>query len=387
MWERNIWKEQPGKFQMYLDRIPRLISYHDTWMSIDPIHGCPYHCKYCVLRYGDKTGVRPQVIASPEETLKQLLGHPFFRSGITPLAIGNETDMLHPLNSAYLIELLSILQSEGITNSISLITKTPLHDGVLDKIRKFESLKILFYLSYSGLGKNLEPGFSDENFRTNFLRVKQHGFPIIHYWRPLLPENTTTEAIHTMLEFVSGIADASIICGLKLHPELSKIINTSRSIHIPDYYMDKHGEWLETAVLDGILAMAKQVCPDYPIYRHGSCALAYVLSRPNHTATIYQKEICLPSRCPARQRGICSSSQHVPHSDRVIALLRSMGRNSHFHYAVDSITIEDDFTQEEFIYMLHVLNYPIKVKQVDYQNIYRGSIFGDQPGLNHQTGL
>lgn len=368
---------------MYLDRVPRLISYHDTWMSIDPIHGCPYQCAYCVLRYGDKTGVRPQVIASPEETLKQLTQHPFFRPGITPLAIGNETDILHPLNKDYLIDLLGIFQAGGITNPISLITKTPLQNETLENIRKLDRLRIVFYLSYSGLGNHHEPGFRDENFRENFIRVKQWGFPIVHYWRPLLPENTTSDAIIRMLEFVSTVADASVVIGLKLHPELSKIINGSGGIRIPQDYLDKYGEWLEASAIDEIFATANRICPDYPIYRHGSCALARVLSKPNHTATIYQKDICLPSHCPMTQRNVCTSHRTVPNKDQVTLLLQSIGRNPPFQYSEDCIAIDDTFTQEEFIYLLHVLNYPVKVQQIEYQNIYRGSIFSSQPETNN----
>jgi DNA repair photolyase len=370
---------------MYLDRVPRLISYHDTWMSIDPIQGCPYQCVYCVLRYGDKTGVRPQVIASPEETLRRLTQHRFFRLGITPLAIGNETDMFHTLNCDYLVELLTTFQSAGITNSISLITKTPLKEEVLERIQKLDRLKVLFYLSYSGLENALEPGFRDENFRANFIKVKQFGFPIVHYWRPLLPENTTQEAIIRMLEFVSAFADASIISGLKLHPELSKIINGSGGIRIPEAYLSTYGEWLEANAIEEIFSTAKRLCPDYPIYRHGSCALACVLSRPNHTATIYQEDICLPSRCSSTQRSICAQARSIPSADKIGQLLISLGKSENFDYATDCIRIHEEFSQEEFIFLLHVLNYPIKVRQVNYQNIYRGSIFAGQQTVNNKA--
>jgi hypothetical protein len=241
----------------------------------------------------------------------------------------------------------------------------------------------MFYLSYSGLGNDFEPGFRDQDFRENFTKVKHLGFPIVHYWRPLLPENTTQDAIFRMLQFVSTVANASIIIGLKLHPALSKILNNPGGIDIPENYLDKYGEWLEISAMDTIFATARKVCPDYPIYRHGSCALACVLSRPNYTATTYQKEICLPSHCPTTQREICYGNQSIPKSDEVGALLRLMKKNSSFEYAKDCITISGRFTQEEFIYMLHVLNYPIQVERLDYQNIYRGSIFARQQGLNN----
>jgi len=368
---------------MYLDRVPRLISYHDTWMSIDPIHGCPYHCAYCVLRYGDKVGVRPQVIASPEETLKQLTQHPFFRPGKTPLAIGTETDMFHPFNRDYLINLLSMFQTGGITNPISLITKAPIQNETLEKIHELDHLRVILYLSYSGLGNTYEPGFRDEDFRANFSKVKHWGFPIIHYWRPLLPENTTPDAIVHMLEFVSSISNASAITGLKLHPELNKILSAGKIIPIPEQYKQRTGEWLDDSVLDRIHATAKKICPNYPIYRHGSCSLAYVLAQPNHTATVYQTDICLPSQCPAAQRKICMNQRNIPKRQTVQSALRSIGRDSTFNYEEGAIFIDNRFTQEEFIYLLHSLIYPLKVRQIEYQNIYRGTIFADQPGADN----
>jgi len=206
------------------------------------LHPTPYQCAYCALKHANNTGVRPRPIASPSECVQHLLDYPFFVLGYTPIAIGNETDMLHPINREYLVELLVALQSARVSNTISLITKAPLNDQILSRIRAIPNLKIVVFLSYSGLGPRLEPNFTDRRFRENFRAVKSHGFPIVHYWRPLIPDNTSATQIRDMLSYVSTVADASVIVGLKLHPELNRVLALDGQLRIPDRLMNVHGE-------------------------------------------------------------------------------------------------------------------------------------------------
>jgi len=363
---------------MYADKVPRIISYHDSWISLDPIHGCSYQCAYCVLRHANNTGVRPRPIASPDECVQHLLDYPFFVLGYTPIAIGNETDMLHPLNREYLVQLLVALQSARVSNPISLITKAPLNDQILSRIRAIPNLKILVFLSYSGLGPRFEPNFTDRRFRENFRVVKSHGFPIVHFWRPLMPNNTSVTQIRDMLSYVSTVADASVIVGLKLHPELNRVLALDGRLRIPSRLMDVHGEWLEPEIIERIYSEASLLCPDYPLYHHTSCALARVLAQPNHTATIFRKDICPPSHCPKSQRAICEQSRGMPSVAEIVNALSALGRPAVFRSLPDRIEVDDVVTQEEFSYLLHRLNYPLKVRAIRFENLYRGSIHLDQ---------
>jgi DNA repair photolyase len=368
---------------MFADKVPRPISYHDTWISIDPIEGCPYQCVYCVLRHANKTSVRPEVLMAPDECARQLLNFPLFTFGRTPLAIGNETDMMHPFNQEYLIDLLRALQSASVSNPISLITKTPLTDKILERIRSIKGLRIVFFLSYSGLGPTYEPNFADQRLRENFHRVRAHGFPLIHYWRPLLPNNTSPSQIRNMLSFVSSIADASVIVGLKLHPELNDILTRDAPISIPDHLMDVHGEWLEPQIVEEIHLEANHLCPDYPLYRHASCALASILARPNHTATIYREDICPPSHCLAAQRAICRGAQVMPSDTEVAEAFSKLGRIPHFERLPDRVVVDEVVSQEEFSYLLHALNCPLEVTAIRFENLYRGSIHANQREASH----
>lgn len=366
---------------MYADKKPRVISYHDTWISLDPVHGCPYQCVYCVLRHANHTGKQPQVLMAADECVRRLIVHPFFIPGSTPLAVGNETDMFHPLNREYLLELLSALESAHISNPIGLITKAPLNDKFLKRIKSLSNLRIVFFLSYSGLGTMFEPNFTDQQLRDNFQRVKTYNFPLVHYWRPLLLNNTETPRIRDMLMFVSKVADASVIIGLKLHPELNRVLTEDGRISIPDNLINTHGEWLEEEAIERIYTEASRICPDYPVYRHTACALASVLSHPNHTATVYRKDICLPSHCPVNQRVICQKSQLIPDERQITHLLSKIGRNPSFQRLSDRVIINDTVSQEEFSFLLHALNCPLEVHAIRFDNLYRGDIYKNQEAV------
>jgi hypothetical protein len=105
---------------------------------------------------------------SPEGCVKELSGYPLFIRGHTPLAIGNETDMLHARNVDYLVDLLTEMSASGIDNPIALITKAPLSGRVLQRIRAISGLRVVFFLSYSGLGPQDEPNFTDKQLRAYF---------------------------------------------------------------------------------------------------------------------------------------------------------------------------------------------------------------------------
>jgi len=363
---------------MLADGRHRVISYHDTWISIDPVQGCPYQCAYCVLRYGGTTGTAPRQTTSPSECVRQLLEYPFFIRSKTPIAIGNETDMLHPKNVDYLVSLLTEIKSAEIKNTISLITKAPLTDKTLARIREVVGNQVVFFLSYSGLGSRFEPNFTDEQLQQNFSLVKRNGFPLVHYWRPLLPVNTTIDAIQRMLNFVSTVADATVFVGLKLHPGLTEIITQNGVVDVPVELREKYGEWLPAETIPRIYDAARQICPHYRLYRHTSCAIASVFGKPNHTATVFRDDVCPPSHCPQVQRDICQAARRIPSLVEVEKVVLSLGRELNIELEPDRVVIREEVSQEEFTFLLHNLNCPLEVKAVHMNNLYHGDIFKGQ---------
>ena len=237
-------------------------------------------------------------------------------------------------------------------------------------------------LSYSGLGSEFEPNFSEDGFKNNFRLVRECGFRLVHFWRPLLPENATPHKIIQMLNFVSGLADASVIIGLKLHPELNSIFIQNGRIALPPSKMNSFGEWMPKSIVEDIYREAQRLVPNYPLYRHTACALARVLALPNHTATICREDICLPSHCPSEQRQICESTRRIPDEGKLNLVFSRLGRHPHHYMQDGNLVIDDIVSQEEFSFLLHNLKYPIKVKAVRFENLYRGSIHANQQDAN-----
>jgi len=295
----------------------------------------------------------------------------------TPIAIGNETDMLHQLNVDYLINLLAEINTSQIDNPIVLITKAPLSHRILERLRAISCIRLVFFLSYSGLDQRFEPNFNQEQLRANFSLAKAYDFPVIHYWRPLLPDNSRLDAVRDMLSFVSSVADATVFIGLKIHPALTPII-TESSIAVPSHLMDHAGEWVETDTIDQIYREALRLCPDYPLYRHASCALASVLGQPNHTATVYRDDVCLPSHCRSAQRAICKAARRIPSGVEIANVLSVIGAGIGFERKSDRILIKGEVTQEEFAFLLHNLNCPLEATTVKMQNLYHGDIYKGQ---------
>jgi hypothetical protein len=323
--------------------------------------------------------VRPKALASPREAVQLLLSHRLFIPNRTPVAIGNETDMFHPANTGYLIDLLVELQNRKVVNPIVLITKAPLRAMVLKSVKGLRGLQIIIFLSYSGLDRTSEPNFTDDALRDNFRLAKSYGFKIAHYWRPIIPENSTDTAVERMLSFVSESADASVLVGLKVHPELTPMITANNSLTVPDALRETAGEWLPAETVARIYAHARRLCPQYPLYRHSSCALALLLSRANHTATYHRNDICPPSHCPSAQRSVCSRAANRPTPEIIAAAMSRLDRNLSFTICSDFVAVNGEVSQEEFAYLLHNINFPIRPTNVRMHNIYHGSIYDGLP--------
>ncbi|MGH3571621.1 MAG: hypothetical protein ACRDS0_42105 [Pseudonocardiaceae bacterium] len=48
-------------------------------------------------------------------------------------------------------------------------------------------MRLLAYLSYSGLGPGIERGIRHAAIAENFPRLTRAGVPVVHYWRPSMP--------------------------------------------------------------------------------------------------------------------------------------------------------------------------------------------------------
>lgn len=257
--------------------------------------------------------------------------------------------MALPASRAHLAELLSELVRHRIPNPVVLITKCQVPDetiGVIKDARE-RGLTVIVYLSYSGLGREIERGIRHDELADNFPRLAAAGIPLVHYWRPSLPESASTPTMERVVNLAAQYARCTVAAGLKveraalrrlsrLWPELSAVegVTEAEGVYPRPFWQFIHRTW--------------QRHPDYPLFHTNSCALSYVLGRPDGFG-IFGSDVCrVRNHCPISQRNRChraDGERAMPTPERVREVLTRRGLEGvHFQLADDGRELELDAT-------------------------------------------
>jgi hypothetical protein len=128
------------------------------------------------------------------------------------------TDVMAVASSrTYLAGLLEALVAASVPNTIVLITKCRIPDGTIETIKaaRAAGLRVLVYLSYSGLDSAIEVGIRHEQLVANFPALTAAGIPVVHYWRPAFPASATKETMTRVVDLAAGIREAHEELGLR----------------------------------------------------------------------------------------------------------------------------------------------------------------------------
>ncbi len=365
------------------DYVFRPVAYHDSWLSIDPIIGCRLNCQYCYMRSTNWTGVRPEYLYTVTEIVEMIIAHRYFLPHETVLCFGNQTDSFLPENVDYTLEFFEALEKRGLNNPVAVVTKKRIPSRFLDRIRQLKNVRPIFCLSYSGLPRELERGVNPQENRDNFKELSKLGLRVIHFWRPLIAENGSTQVIEQVLDFVAAHAMASVYIGLKLSPMLYKVYDQNQYLRLAEDLKLQCGDYLPDEIEARIRTLAAAKYPGYPLYKHTSCAISYVLSLPDYTATVYRESICKGSSCPEWKRRICEGARTIPTYQQVQAFLSRLGLENDFAISKLAIEISGEISQENYAFLLHRLNYPIKAQVTFSRNVW-GSIFANSEASPHK---
>lgn len=195
-----------------------VVEMHSSWLAINSILGCPNGCKYCLLQATGDNNCFPKQLSTPKEAVETLLDYKYYDKDI-PLCLLPNTDVfVNPKNFKYLLELLDEIEKHNIKNDLIIITKCKIPEEMITRAKKIKenNQNIVFYISYSGLGKEIEPRISEKILRDNFKRLSENGIDVIHYYRPFLPQNSDSKKITEILNYVNQYTDISVTTGLAL---------------------------------------------------------------------------------------------------------------------------------------------------------------------------
>ncbi|MPZ00452.1 MAG: hypothetical protein GEU97_21215 [Actinophytocola sp.] len=275
-------------------------------MAVNPVQGCPKSCEYCFLNERGQTAVKPERLVSPAVTVRMLLESAFYEPS-RPVALYTWTDVMAvPSSRQHLAELLDELVRRRVSNPIVVITKCHVPDDTITAIAsaRARGSRVVVYLSYSGLDRDIERGIRHDALRDNFPRLSAAGVPLVHYWRPAFPESATAATMERVLDWAARYARCTVAAGLKVEraglPRLAKrwpqLASTDGVTEAEGVYPRAFWEFIHRTW---------QRHPGYPVFHTNSCALAYVLDEPDSFG-IYGSTTCrLRNVCPIAQRDRC----------------------------------------------------------------------------------
>ena len=304
-----------------------VIEMHSSWLAINSIAGCPNGCKYCLLQATNDNNCMPKELVTPKEAVKQLLEYKYYDKDIPLCLLPNTDAFVNSKNIKYLLELFSELDKNNIKNDLIIITKCRITDEVIHKVKylKQKGQNVIFYISYSGLGEDIEPRISEQVLKDNFKKLKKNNIDVIHYFRPFLPQNADPKKIKEILDFVNQYTDISVTTGLALIETFIDKINCWDEIKKnKESCLKANCVWPESAwnYFNDNYSHSQQV------FQTNTCGLNAKLNRPS--TQYYGTEECLKyNHCSKEQRERCQLAHQKLDEQLVIlkcsSLLEKLG--------------------------------------------------------------
>lgn len=334
-----------------------VVEMHSSWLAINSVVGCTNNCRYCLLQSTGNNRQQPKVIATPKEAVEQLVNYKYYDKDI-PICILPNTDVfLNEQNILYLLDLLKELDKRNITNDLILITKCRIPQNIIKFINKLKSKgrNIVFYISYSGLGKEIEPNISEKVLKDNFKLLRENNIDVIHYYRPFLPQNSDCTRIKEILDFVNQYTDVSVTTGLALIENFIDLIDCWEEIK-------QHKE----KVLKANCVWPKEAWDyfnfDYKhqqqVFQTNTCGLNSKLKRAS-TQYYGSYECRNYNHCSEEQRERCKKAHKELNKSRIIIecdnLLKRIG------YVTDTV----DYCFDEYD-SLEIKNIDLKISDLSY---------------------
>lgn len=394
------------------DEIP-LISEHDSWISLDPVVGCPASCAYCFVAKHNLIGTKPRVRATPAQAVDALTDYLARDATLRDVGcggprlacMGNFTDMFMGANRDYALEYARLHHAHFPEVPLVFITKAMLESDTIAALDEIGHV-ILFFISQSffrwyrrnsGVERGIaSPEASARNWR--LLAGTAHLKPL-HYWRPLTWQNVPdSNAARRQLEFVRDAgALASVAVGLKHGDFLrSRFANPDHPLHAAlSGQSDAATPIFETFPPDLrelVLSEARHV--GHPTYLHTSCAASLALAEAEYLQTWrapLRQMRCEPACCPASQRQRCdAASAGAGPSAR---LLKNLAGNLRlpegavgWNPAAAAIDVAAELPQPLQCRLQHVVGFRIAPLAVRRAREWVGTISGVGFGMN-QLGL
>lgn len=375
-----------------------LISEHDTWISVDPIVGCPANCKYCYLGPLELRGRKPNFRVAVDELADRVDRYLRSRNDVdaygrlsrTPICFGNYTDtFMHQAGIDFFVEYAKLHAAHFPAHPLCVVTKARLSYqdlAALDELGR----PILIFLSQSFLnvpgGPRVELGPTStpaDTVRNLRMFKTLHNVRPVHFLRPVTRRSVPSldAAVEILAQVRGAGAVASVAVGLKLGAGVDLSAADANVVLGEDVPMAESApEFFPPDARLHLLQAARIV--DYPLYFNTSCAVALVTRREEDLGTWrvpMRWAKCEPCNCPRAQRSRCDSmrsQQAAPAVDELVSLASRYGLpdgSLSWMKSESAICLHNPVSQYTFNRLVHALPYRIVGRGVEPQEAWMGS--------------
>jgi DNA repair photolyase len=351
-----------------------LVSQMKGGMSVDYGIGCPLMCAYCYRREGDTVesylgSWAPKGFLEAHEAVERLLSHPWFTPHVTPIGLHMSTsEAFIPQNWPRTLGTLRLLDSLGLTNRVSCITKHTLNDAQIAELESLKCVDLDVNVCYANMPVEVEP--PNRQKRIDFLRriSMSKSINVLAYFRPIAEGiNTTDEHFREVWEvFRDAKVRVVVLGGLKFSDDhLSSFM--SYGLPVPEGTFTAGKKTLTADAERRIMRIFDEVYAGVreeerpAVLKRSSCGRVVVRGShiPDYNAHWDLPEHNCKVRCPLAQHEVCAAGT-PPTSSVVAGLMERLNKPTMpFTITSRSVIISGPINQFERTFLRQNVLFPV----------------------------
>ncbi len=205
-----------------LDQSGSLVEDLTSWLTINPVKGCPLDCAYCFRAAWYPSRV-PEAATEVGRAVEELVAHPAFVPHETPLAVNvSSTDAMLPQAKESTFRAAELLDQRGLRNPFGVITKLTITPRDVERLLELRHVRPVVFVSLSFLPRRIEPVPVAPRIAT-MRRIQRAGLPVVHYFRPIMAGlNDAPEVLSRALRIADEYADVMCVGGLRVSREIQR---------------------------------------------------------------------------------------------------------------------------------------------------------------------
>ncbi|MBF6221182.1 radical SAM protein [Nocardia abscessus] len=303
--------------------LQQVIDYRKSGLSANWIIGCPLDCTYCVRHTFDNFEMKvPRRLMDEENAARMLVRNKHFRPHVTPIQLLNRaTDPMLPAVKPHTLEMLRLLDEQGLTNHVLVITRWRIEPEDCSVLNSFHNIRLTILVTHSGIDDDrIEPVNSNiaaASLRTAFEHAEK--YRVILYWRPIVPGLNDSDAHLERARELSQFAHATVFTGLFFKDEIRDYY---RDNGLPELYDDNPSRKIFPEQLEQRI-LANRPGFGSPLFRKTSCGVTFAHDVADYNGHYGVRELC--DICPAAQIKRCADDRRRPGEEATAAWVQRLG--------------------------------------------------------------